>query len=235
MRSNIIPLGFVLFANFFYAQVSTPLNRVGINTTNPQRTLHVEGNLRVSDGKNHSQNSAYSNVLVIDQNGNVDHVLRDDFLPPPDPYTSQKEVKNSIYNKKTDEASPDKIVTCGKFVFLFEQDGAQTDFRFRLKDKPSTNIEVYVSMEQNWAPDDGFQFYQGRTSTDADPFLFTITDSTAANYWSKNQDFASSNVADYEQNTIHFQYPNDAAFYRLSIYKVKHSDSWDFVTACEKF
>lgn len=223
-----------------HAQIVPPLGNVGINTANPQRNLHVEGDLLVSKITDRSESGTYSNILVTNSSGDIDHVLRDDFLPTPDSNTSNKEVFNSIYNENTNTANPSKSVACGKFVFLFEQDTTdpnplnhQTDFRFKLKEAPTSTVEINVSMEQNWNGS-GFQFYQGTTPGGNQSFTFDLTP-TSANYWNTPHDFASSNVADYEQNIIHLQYPGDPAFYRLNIYKVKQANSWDFVTVCEKF
>lgn len=234
MKRTIFFLTLSSFFNFMSSQTNFPSGKVGINTANPQRTLHVEGNLKIANVKDASENGAYTNVLITNAAGDVDHALRSDFLPVQDATTSQKEVFNSIYNRPDGTADATKTVTCRKFVFLFENSGSNTNIRFKLKEEPLTDVNVYVSMEQNWS-ENGFEFFQGTNNSNSSPFTFVKSPANSTNYWNKPHDFAQSMVADYEQNVIHFQYPNDAAFYRLTIYKVKQSNSKDFVTVCEKF
>lgn len=209
-------------ANFFYTQV-------GINTNDPKRTLHINGNLKVSDLKDASDDADFDRILVADQKGNVDYVVKQDFLPASGTVGfSNKETYSTVYNQTTGTGNEAKELKCGKFVFIFDK-STDSNIKFYLQSKPESTVSIYMNMEQNWSGN-GFQFYQGTTPNNTLPFVFTTTNYNTA------QLFASANVADYEQNVMHFQYPGDNNFYRLIIYRVKHSNtSYDFVAACEKF
>lgn len=208
---------------------------VGINTTNPTRTLDINGNLKISNLTNASEDGGFAKILIADAVGNVDYIVRADLLPAKDIYTSNKEVINNLYSNTVEAGISSKEIKCGKFKFAFG-DTSESYIKFALIDKPSGPISIYMSMEQNYS-DGGFQFFQGTTSTNATPFTFTV-----ANY-NVLQDFASGNLANREQNIMHFQYPNDQFFYRLTVYRVTQSitvgtkitNTYNFVTSCEKF
>lgn len=216
---------FFLLSDFVSAQV-------GINTNLPTRKLHVSGNLRVRGLINKSETSSYDRILVSDSNGNIDYTTKASLQPGVTPGSSNKETYSLLYNMPTGNGDPIKTLKCGKFLFLFGNT-AESRISFRLAENPNATVDIYMSMEQNYTVN-GYQFYQGKTPTEAANVPFTFTTST----WNVNQEFASANLADYEQNIMHFQYPNDADFYRLTIYRVKQNtgvDSWDFAAACEKF
>jgi len=158
----------------------------------------------------------------------VDYVNRQDFLPFPGVGHSDKETYSSIYNRSTGTGDKTKVLKCGKFGFIFDETTA-SEIMFFIQEKPDSDVSIFMNMEQNWTGN-GFQFFQGTTGDNTSAFVFT-----PSNY-NQPRLFASANVADYEQNVMHFQYPGDDNLYRLTIYRVKHSDtSYDFVAACEKF
>lgn len=206
--------------------------QVGINTGSPSRKLHVTGSMRVRGIVNKSESAAYSNILVTDADGNIDYTTKASMQPTPQAGTSNKESYSQIYNMTTESGDPNKALTCGKFSFSFDA-GASSNIRFKLSQNPGAAISVYMSMEQNW-DGSGYQFYQGKASTDDATVAFTF-DSTN---WNNYQQFAQANVADFEQNVIHFQYPGDADFYRLTIYRALQRTgvtNYDFAAVCEKF
>lgn len=210
--------------------------QVGINTPNPTRTLHVQGDLKIRQISDVEGQLAYDRILAEDANGNIDYVLKSNLLPTTsDPNEANKEVYSQLYSTETESGDPSKILKCGKFYFLFDA-GADSRIKFRLIDNPETAVDIFMSMEQNW-DGNGFQFFQGHAYNDPAtvPFVFT-----PENY-NIPQEFAEANVADSEQNVMHFQYPNDPNFYRLTIYRVKQKignpvkNTWDFAVTCEKF
>lgn len=219
----IVAVSFILYC---------PLHgQVGINTKQPTRTLHVEGNLKVSDINNVSEDAVYSKILVGNVEGDIDYALKSSFLPNVGTDVSDKESYSEIYNNTNGSGIPERKLKCGKFFFTFDDNITDSNIMFGLNDKPVANVDVYMNMEQNW-DGNGFQFYQGTNSKDGTnaPFSFTTS-----NYMTP-QMFKSARLDPYEQNVMIFQYPGDADLYRLTIYKVKHtSDSFDFVSACEKF
>ena len=210
--------------------------QVGINTPNPTRTLHVQGDLKIRQIADVAAESAYDRILAEDADGNIDYLLKSNLLPTTsDPNEANKEVYSQLYSQETENGDPNKILKCGKFYFLFDS-GVDSRIKFRLIDNPETAVDIFMSMEQNW-DGNGFQFFQGHAYNDPStvPFVFT-----PENY-NVPQEFAEANVADSEQNVMHFQYPNDPNFYRLTIYRVKQKignpvkNTWDFAVTCEKF
>ncbi len=229
---KIILLAIVLFQGSILAQTG----KVGINTNTPQRTLDINGSVRVRTLANQSENANYDKVLIADQNGNVDHLLRSDFLPLSDEFTSNKMVINNLYSNTANTGIEAKIITCGDFKFRFGNTGGSNSeprIEFGLNATPPSTVNVYVTMEQNWNGN-GFQLFQGNTGGNTTPFSFSNTNFTT---------FAQANLADYEQNVIHFQYPGKKDFYRLTIYKLPYkitingteSTKYDFISNCEKF
>lgn len=227
----------IIIATFLMFQLNS-LAQVGINTTTPTRTLDVNGNLRIKTLVDKSETSSYSNVLIVDSNGNIDHLLRSDLLPKPDEFTSNKVVVNNLYTNIENKAIVGKVITCGDFRFRFIQDPAgRPAIQLAPKVAPANDVNVYISMEQNWDGTNGFQFYQGTSESNTSPFTF-VKGSTDFIY------FAQPNLADFEQNVLHFQYPGQKAFYRLTAYKVPYTvtnaqdtttNLYDFTAICEKF
>lgn len=220
-----------LFSNLYFSQVGN----VGIKTTTPTRTLDINGTLRVRNTLDKSEDGDYTRILISNTNGDVDYITRADLLPAKDQYSSDKQVINNLYSNSANAGDPSKIIKCGKFKFAFGNT-TESKIQFALVDKPTTDVEIFMNMEQNWSSN-GFQFFQGTSGGDASPFIFTT-----ANYGNMRE-FAAANLADREQNVMHFQYPNDPNLYRLTVYKVYQSlkigstdsTSYDFVTTCEKF
>lgn len=203
--------------------------QVGINTTSPTRTLHVQGNLRVANLQNVSEDAAFDRILVSDTNGNVDYASRSSFLPNTGVGAVDKESYSEIYNNTSASGLPERRLRCGKFFFIFDT-GTDSNVKLGLNEKPAASVNIYMNMEQNW--NNGFQFYQGTNATNGvdAPFTFTTSNYDVA------QEFKSARLDSYEQNVMTFQYPGDADIYRLTIYKVQHTGtSYDFVSACEKF
>lgn len=225
----------VLIAAITSQYVVAQYGNVGINTTNPSRTLDINGNLKISKLTDVSEDGGYSKILTADGIGNVDYIVRADLLPAKDIYTSNKEVINNLYSNTQEAGILNKEIKCGKFKFAFG-DTTESYIKFALIDKPSAPISIYMSMEQNYS-DGGFQFFQGTSSNNTTPFVFTVDN------YNTFQDFASGNLANREQNIMHFQFPNDQYFYRLTVYRVTQSitvgtttsNSFNFVTSCEKF
>lgn len=67
---KIILSGVVLLSTFMVAQTG----KVGINTTTPTKELDINGELRVRNTANKTNDATYNRVLVTDESGNVNHV-----------------------------------------------------------------------------------------------------------------------------------------------------------------
>lgn len=222
MKKKLVSTSFFIFFNTFA--------QVGINTPDPTRSLHVQGNLKVVNLKNASEDAAFERILVSDPDGNVDYANRKVFLPSGGIGAVDKESYSEIYNNDSTSGIVTKKLKCGKFFFVFNET-TSSNIMFGLNEQPASTVNIYMNMEQNWNGN-GFQFYQGTNSTNGTDTPFSFTTSN----YNTPQEFKSSNLALYEQNVMTFQYPGDQDIYRLTIYKVGHtSNSYDFVSACEKF
>lgn len=218
---KILYIGFLMLFSISWAQV-------GINTENPTRDLHVEGNLRVRNLQNKASDSDYSKVLAVDNNGNVDYIYKSNLLPD---MTGQvnKIVQNNLYTTTDERPLPDKTLTCGRFIFNFRDNDAKVSFR--LRNRPQNDVNVYVTFEQNFVPynsDDGFQYEASSSTRD---FNY--------NNYSTYQDIpvkpGQARIRDGEYNELYISYPQEEIFYRVTFYRVKQNGETYFVNTCEQF
>ena len=202
--------------------------QVGINTDKPTRDLHVEGNLRVRDLQNKASDDDYSKVLAVDNNGNVDYINKNNLLPD---MTGQvnKKVQNNLYKTTNGRPLPDKTLTCGRFIFNFRDNDAKVSFR--LRNRPQNNVNVYVTFEQNFPPDnnkDGFQYEASPTTK-----VFTPDDYT--DYQNIPVVQGQAQIRDGEYNELYISYPQEEIFYRVTFYRVKQNGETYFINTCEQF
>lgn len=200
--------------------------QVGINTDKPTRDLHVEGNLRVRNLQNKASDDDYSKVLAVDNNGNVDYINKNNLMPD---MTGQvnKMVQNNLYKTTDGKPIATETLTCGRFIFNFRGNDAKVSFR--LINRPSSTVRVYVTFEQNYVPinnNDGFQ-YEASSST------------KNFNYTNSYQDIpvtsGQANIADGEYNELYISYPQEEIFYRVTFYRVKQNGETYFINTCEQF
>ena len=202
--------------------------QVGINTENPTRDLHVEGNLRVRNLQNKASDDDYSKVLAVDNNGNVDYINKSNLLPD---MTGQvnKIVQNNLYKTTNERPIPSRSLTCGRFVFSFLDNDAKVSFH--LLNRPQNNVNVYVTFEQNFPPynnRDGFQYEALSDTKDFDSSNYsTFQDIPVAQGQAK--------IADGEYNELYISYPQEENFYRVTFYRVKQNGETYFINTCEQF
>lgn len=220
MKNNFILLNcFIFFSGILSAQV-------GINTANPKRTLDVEGNLRVRELTDKSQAPSYNKILVVNPDGNIDYINKQDLQPVKDEFTADKQVLNNIYSTTTGKADDTKFVSCGKFDFAFRNIGTNTNIQYRLKNTPTSDVTVYITLEQNYSSN-GYQFQvptAGKTFT-----------STTNNF--ADLPTYGANIVNSELNVLYLLYPGESNLYRLTFYRLDQTTpkTNDFVTVCEKF
>ncbi|MDM1061787.1 hypothetical protein HXZ62_04295 [Empedobacter falsenii] len=224
MKTILVSLATLLSTTTMFAQV-------GINTDTPQRTLDVNGNLRIRTLSDKSQTLSYNKILVINNNGDVDYINKSDLKPIGDEFTSDKQVLNNIYTTNDGRADDSKFVSCGKFDFAFKNTsttGTGTSIQFRLKTAPTgaNQVTVYTTLEQNWETN-GYEFQSpesGRTFTSSNTFIDLPT--------------SGAGIVSGELNILYLLYPGDSDLYRLTFYRLNQNTTpltYDFVTACEKF
>lgn len=201
--------------------------QVGINTENPTRDLHVEGNLRVRNLQNKAADSDYSKVLAVDNNGNVDYINKSNLLPDMTGEVN-KIVQNNLYKTTNGRPIPSRSLTCGRFVFSFLDNDAKVSFR--LLDRPQNNVNVYVTFEQNFPPynrNDGFEY-------EASPNAKVFTPNNYSTYQSIPVT-SGAHVVDGEYNELYISYPREEQFYRITFYRIKQNNETYFVNVCEQF
>ena len=226
MKAILVSLVTLLSTTTMFAQVG-----IGINS--PQRTLDVNGNIRIRTLDDKSQTLYYDKILVVNNNGDIDYISKGDLKPIGDEFTSDKQVLNNIYTTTNGSADDTKFVTCGKFDFAFRNVASNTNIQFRLKTAPASNVIVYTTLEQNWqaaTPSDTNGGYEFQSSEDGRTF-------TSSNLF---EDLPTSGAAIVtgELNILYLLYPGDTDLYRLTFYRLNQSTTpatYDFVTACEKF
>ncbi|KQC33481.1 hypothetical protein AAU57_09270 [Nonlabens sp. YIK11] len=76
MISKITRISILLFLSF----TSFVLGQVGVNTTNPQNDLHVNGGVRITTANAGSETDASQRILARDTNGDLVNVTRDQAL-----------------------------------------------------------------------------------------------------------------------------------------------------------
>ncbi len=216
---KILPIQLMLMlGSISYAQV-------GIGTLTPQRTLHVEGNAQVRDLKDKLADRTYTKVLVVNNEGDIDYSTIDQLLPPVVPGNDTKKAVNNYYAKPGKQPIDSNTVGCGKFEFAYITNGTLGNVRFRLKQAPTENVEVYTTFEQNYSPN-GFQFEADpspRTLTPANEFIDLPASSTEAR------------IVSGEYNELYISYPKDSEFYRVSFYVIEQDGLTRWITTCENF
>ena len=202
--------------------------QVGINTDSPTRTLHVNGNLKIRKLEDKSKDLTYNKILATDTEGNVDYITDESLLPVKDEFTSDKEVYNSLYGNTGGGADNNKSVSCGKFDFRFYSGSGSTlsDVQLRLKETPTADQKMFISIEQSWA--DGMEFIAYTV-----PMTFTKDNSNFINIP------YGPGIVDFELNVLYLLYPGDTDLYRVTVYRVKQptlgTGYRDYTIACEKF
>lgn len=214
------------FTTALLLAISVLYAQVGINTDDPTRTLHVNGNLKIRQLEDKSKDFSYNKILATDSEGNVDYVTHESLLPVPDEFTSNKEVYNSIYGSRNGGADNSKFVSCGKFDFRFNtSSGTTSDVQLRLKETPTVDKKMFISIEQSW--DNGMEFIAYTT-----PMTFPANKNNFINIP------YGPGIVDFELNVLYLLYPGETDLFRVTAYRVKQptmgNNYRDYTIACEK-
>ncbi|MDK7373943.1 hypothetical protein QP519_00055 [Weeksella virosa] len=223
---KIIYTAFLMLFSVSWAQV-------GINTDQPTRDLHVEGDLRVRDLQNKSEVSAYDKVLAADKDGNIDYIDKE-ILKPDLSGQTDKIVQNNLYYTTNGRPDNTKTLTCGKFEFAFIREWYETVtyVKFRLTERPQSTVNIYITFEQNYPAintADGFQYEASATSTK------NFTTSNWNRFQSIPTTTSQGEIADGEYNELYVIYPNIGEFYRVTFYRLLQNEKSYFVNTCEQF
>lgn len=106
---------------------------VGINTQNPERTLHIQGDMRSTIFQNKGNDSLYEDLIISNSSGNIDKQPKSSVFESP---TQQVETDRNVYYSTT-SGDITKIAKCGKFTFAINNSNIPV---MKLNVQPSSNI-----------------------------------------------------------------------------------------------
>lgn len=131
-------LAFLLLHSVVYAQETVTLG--GASTT-VSRTFVVEQNMRIRDLEDKSNDPAFDQVLVADDNGNIDRVPKNSF----DGTIDNNENKLYYLNSQPQGG----MVAIGDFMFYFRPSttaGKHLDVMMRLANDPGSDTFIYYTL-----------------------------------------------------------------------------------------
>ena len=106
---------------------------VGINTQNPERTLHIQGDMRSTIFQNKGNDSLYEDLIISNSSGNIDKQPKSSVFESP---AQQVETDRNVYYSTT-SGDITKIAKCGKFTFAINNSNIPV---MKLNVQPSSNI-----------------------------------------------------------------------------------------------
>lgn len=223
MRKHLKNIGFL--AVMLLGALTANAQRVGVNTENPTRTLHVEGDVQVKGIKSITPGT-FSNMLVTDADGNVDHANLWTVNP------TRKRVWHLQYAVNNPGiAISANTLKAGRFEFRFLANNTDHGrIQFRLTQNPGRDVKVYFNMEENWGDgnqNDGYEYTAEPTGK-----LFTAGN---WNDWDYPINAQQSRVAIGEMNELYMSYPNENAFYRVLINRVGTGSQSVWIIVAEEY
>lgn len=204
---------------------SSVFSQVGINTETPNRTLDVNGNLKVRTLTDQSNNAAYDRVLVTNSTGEVDAIkiseLKDEILG------NAAENKSLYYTAEVPDDS--KVLQCGKFNFSFGTPAVpekNLDIQMSLFETPSSKVNVYYTLFRKWG-NGASKYYKSYFLT------FMPGDYNTPQRLSSGLDLN-------EFGEIYITYPGEKNYYRVSFiarenYTEAEIINNSYTVVCEKF
>ncbi|KFC19656.1 hypothetical protein [Chryseobacterium sp. FH1] len=194
---------------------------VGINTDNPERKLHVNGDLRVTSLPDVTGDNAYPKILSVNKNnGDVDHISTSAFMQSD---VNNVEVKRNVYISTTPDNA--KECSCGDMTFRINSNNTA---EFKLNSTATFTTNNITEFELDY----GIKRW---TSTYYNYFNDTVT-FTADNY-------AQYHILDpdgFDSNDTVRIYtlilPRQNNLYRLTLSRLANSAvNHTFSLICEKF
>ncbi|KFC19657.1 hypothetical protein [Chryseobacterium sp. FH1] len=198
-------------------------SQVGIGTRTPQKTLDINGDLRVAATSDKGSDPQYDKVLVANADGTVGAWQKDN--------VKEQIASTLMENKKVVVFSnaPDinRTMECGRFEFRFNVGPVP---QVKLSTNPAQQTVVYYSRihrENSGAS----SFYGNNTFSSNQPLTFETS-----NDWQSLDD--SSNITD-TLNEIYISYPGDNNLYRLTLLprtmQTSPTTVYFYTMMCEKF
>ncbi|WP_313374339.1 hypothetical protein [Chishuiella sp.] len=114
---------------------------VGINTETPERSLDVNGNLRITSFQDKTEDDNFKNIIIANSTGNIDKQSESSMFQTPE---QQVETERIIYYSSIGGDS-NKEAKCGKFSFIIDENNIA---KFKLLANPEKNTEIQYGLRR---------------------------------------------------------------------------------------
>lgn len=209
------------------ASIFLKAQNVGINTNTPTRTVDVNGNLRITELQNRTNNSNYNYLLSANKiNGNIDYINISSLLQSE---KNNMEVSRTIYNGST--ADNTKECSCGDITFRFN--GANSEIKLSNETVFASNGVNNLNLSYGIKRFTGNSYgYQNKTNV-----AFTNNNPALASYYNKYRNL--DDTAFDTNNSIRVYtivLPKQGNLYKLTLSRLQNtSTTVNFALICEKF
>lgn len=214
---------------------------VGINTENPERTLHVEGNMRSTIFQNKGNDSLYEDLIISNSSGNIDKQPKSSVFQSP---TQQVETDRNIYYNTT-SGDINKIAKCGKFTFAINNSNIPV---MKLNVKPSSNITYNYGLRRlerrtkltgghSANTGDGDYYYNNKTitftSTNWDTYqkIFDWANPGSDSAHSPSYPSGEQHLLNNDFLKLHLIDPDTGDFYKIEFLRMLNQKDTDVNTA----
>lgn len=200
--------------------------RVGINLADPQRTLDVNGNLRVTNIVDRSTVAGTDHLLAANrQNGNVDYI---DIKSLQQSGKNNMEVGRAIYNAASADAT--KECNCGDIIIRFN--GAKAEFKLKTTDVFTSNGESSFKLSYGIKRFSASAYsYVNKTDV-----AFQNVNSQATDYYNKYRNLDDIDFTDSTIGIYTLILPRQDNLYRITLGSFNNSSTTKtYSLICEKF
>ncbi|MDM1549791.1 hypothetical protein [Empedobacter falsenii] len=126
---------------FFMQTIAYGQGGVGINTESPERSLDVNGNMRVTDFQNKTNDDNFKEILISNNNGDIDKQSKSSIFQSTE---QQVEQQRAIYYSNNG-GDITKEARCGKYSFAIDNNNIAL---IRLLINPNKNINVNFGLRR---------------------------------------------------------------------------------------
>ena len=214
---------------------------VGINTQNPERTLHIQGDMRSTIFQNKGNDSLYEDLIISNSSGNIDKQPKSSVFQTP---TQQVETDRNIYYNTT-SGDINKIAKCGKFTFAINNSNIPV---MKLNVQPSSNITYNYGLRRlerrtnltgghSANTGDGDYYYNNKTitftSTNWDTYqkIFDWANPGSDSAHSPSYPSGEQHLLNNDFLKLHLIDPETGDFYKIEFLRMINQKSSDVNTA----
>lgn len=201
--------------------------QVGINTSQPTRTLDINGDLRLRVANDKGNDSNYNKVIVTNDTGDVDFWTKQAIV---DKMESLYVVNKKFTASKTGP-DPNTIVACGRFQFRYNSPLMP---QIKLLTPPSSTTRIYYNrIRKRDSASNDFTTETGR-SYNSNVFV----DIGRNNQW-RDIGVSSDATGNFSNDTLdeyYISYPDDQNIYRVTfLARNAGGNNYNYTMVCEKF